>query len=61
MARKLVTNDFFDFSVPPKKLIWGRTKKIVKNEKKFKNYKNQSCSKLPEKARKLIKHDFWTF
>ena len=27
----------------------------------FKNEKNQSCSKLPEMARKLVKNEFWTF
>ena len=27
----------------------------------FVTWKNQSCSKLPEMARKLVEHDFWNF
>ena len=26
-----------------------------------KNYKNESCTKLPKMARNLVKNDFWTF
>ena len=48
-----------NFGVPPppkKKLKLGGVHKFfVKNEK------NQSCSKLPEMARKLVENDFWTF
>ena len=44
-------------SPPPKKNknIWGRTTILFKNER------NQSCSKLPEMARKLVENDFRTF
>ena len=44
---------FLDFLGPPQ--IGGRAQNFVKNEK------NQSCSKLPKMARKLVKNDFWTF
>ena len=39
----------------PQKKMGGRTTFFVKNEKK------QSCSKLPEMARKLVENEFWTF
>jgi len=43
------------FSPPPKKDLEGVQNFFVKNEK------NQSCSKLPEMARKLVENEFWTF
>ena len=52
MARKLVENDFL---APPQKNLGGVKKMFVKNEK------NQSCSKLPEMASKLVENDFRTF
>ena len=49
-----------DFGVlpPPKKkiLMWGLYKNLLK-----KNDKNQSCSKLPEMARKLVEQIFGVF
>ena len=47
-----------DFLAPPpqKKKNWGGVQHFfVENEK------NQSCSKLPEMARKLVENKFWTF
>ena len=47
-----------NFGVPPPKKnsnLGGVQKFVVKNEK------NQSCSKLPEMARKLVENEFWTF
>ena len=45
---------FWDFLAPPNK-IWGAYKKFCQK------WKNQSCSKLPELARKLVENDFWKF
>ena len=45
----------FSPSPPPQINLEGVQKKFVENEK------NQCCSKLPEMARKLVEHDFWTF
>ena len=46
-----------NFGVPPPKIaknnLGGVQKKIAKNKE------NQSCSKLPEMARKIVKNDFW--
>ena len=39
---------WFLFFLAPNKKIWGRKKMLVKNEK------NQTCSKLPDMARKLV-------
>ena len=58
MVRKLVKNNFWTFKPPPppqKKKLGGVQIKFVKNEK------NQSCSKLPEMARKLVENDFLDF
>ena len=41
------------FSPPTPQKIWGGVQKIV-----VENEKNESCSKLPEIARKLVEHDF---
>ena len=41
---------------PPKKNYQGNVQKFV-----IKNEKNQSCSKMPEMARKLVENKFWTF
>ena len=46
----------FGFFAPPPKKNWKPYKNIF-----VKNGKNQSCSKLPEMARKLVENDFWTF
>ena len=55
MARKLVENVFFDFlGPPPKKNLLAVQKLLVKN------VKNQTSSKLPEMAKKLVKNNFFT-
>ena len=50
-------NQFWGTTPLPKKKknLGGVQKFVVKNEKK------QSCSKLPEMARKLVENEFWTF
>ena len=52
---KLFKTSFGLFSPPPQIIFGGRTKTFVKNEK------NQSCSKLPEMARKLVNNYFFYF
>ena len=54
MLFKIARNEFWTFLAPPKNLE-GLQKIVVKNEK------NQSFSKLPEMARKLVENEFWTF
>ena len=43
--------------------FWGppRLKKNGEPKKKFVNWKNQICSKLPEMAKKLVENNFWGF
>ena len=55
MERKLVENDFWTFQPRPHqtKLNWGGVQHFLSNEK------NQSCSGLPEMAKKLNKNDFF--
>ena len=50
-GEKISQKQVFDFlapNPPPKKLNWGA----------YKNEKNQSCSKWPEMARKIVENDF---
>ena len=43
----------------PIEIAWVTNLKQCHNQKK--NGKDQSCSKLPEMAKKLIENKFWTF
>ena len=53
-GEKISQNRFFDFLAPPPQKKIGYLKKML--SKKY-----QSCSKLHEMARKLVKKEFWIF
>ena len=56
-GEKISQKRVLDFLAPPPK------KKYLEGVQKifFKNEENQSFSKLPEMARKLVENEFWTF